>query len=236
MKTLIYDLETGGINAFKADLGMMLCFGYKWLGSKETTVLRVSDYKGWFKRGIGINDKPLLQASLKIMEQADLLVAHYGDKFDRRFLQGRCVMHGLTPPPPTKQRDTWRIARTAFTFSSNRLQALALALGLSEQKYQKTREEWPGWWFGAMAGGEAVIHDMGEYCKQDVRTLEGVYLAIRKYDYPHPRMFSDRSSCKLCGGPVQYHGSIPVGQYRYRRFQCSECGTWDRETKALKGE
>ena len=229
MKILLWDLETGGVNAFRSDLGFILNFGYKWLGDERTHVLTVDQFPGWFSVKGSINDKPILEAALKIMEKADLLVAHYGDKFDRRFFQGRCAIHGLLPPPPTKQRDTWAIARRAFNFSSNRLGNLAEVLGLGEKKHQKTRDEWPGWWFRAMSGDVTAIHKMSEYCKQDVRTLEQIYLRIRPYDTIHPRVIVDRQLCGTCGGAIQYRGFSFVGVYKYRRFQCQECGKWDRE-------
>ena len=238
-KVLIWDLETGGVNALRSDLGMMLCFGYKWLGEKQTYCPTVDEFPGWFdggrgRKGRGVNDKPLLLHALKIMEQADLLVAHYGDKFDRRFFQGRCAIHNLMPPPPTKQRDTLRIARRAFNFSSNRLGALALTLELTEEKHQKTRDEWPGWWLRAMAGDRQAIHEMAKYCKQDVRTLEQVYLRLRPYDWEHPRLFADRSLCRMCGGPVCYKGKAYVGENFYKRFVCLKCGKWDRDRKAME--
>ena len=232
-KILIWDLETNGVNALHADLGYVLNFGYKWLGDKQVRVLTVDAYPNWFSTRRGINDKGLLKDALTIMEQADLLVAHYGDKFDRRFFQGRCAIHGLTPPPPTKQRDTWRIARTAFNFRSNRLGALADTLGLSEKKHQKTRHEWPGWWIRAAAGDKTAIHKMAQYCAQDVRTLEQVYLHIRNYDNPHPRVVEDRSKCLVCGGSIEYRGVAKVGVNTYRRFQCRACGKWGRETRKV---
>ena len=231
MKVLIWDLETGGVNAFRANLGFVLNFGYKWLGEKATKVLTVDQFPGWFSTDSSIDDRLLVAAALRIMERADLLVAHYGDKFDRRFFQGRCVIHGLTPPPPTKQRDTWAIARRAFNFSSNRLGALADTLGLPEQKHHKTRDEWPGWWFRAMSGDTRAIHAMARYCRQDVLTLEQVYLRIRAYDLPHPRLTGDGTVCGVCGGAVQFRGFSCVGVYRYRRFQCIKCGKWGRLQK-----
>jgi hypothetical protein len=234
-KVLLWDLETGGVNAFYADLGFVFCFGYKWLGEKETHVLRVSDYQGWFNpaRDCPVDDRELLKHALEIMEEADVLIAHYGDKFDRRFFQGRCVIQGLMPPPDTKQRDTWRIARTNFAFRSNRLGALADHLGLSEQKHQKTRREWPGWWLRGMAGSKDAIEEMAVYCAQDVRTLEQVYLRLRPYDALHPSLIYDRATCKFCGSAVRYHGYKYLQTHRYRRFQCTniKCGKWDRERK-----
>lgn len=232
MKILLWDLETGGVNALKSDLGVILNFGYKWLGEKNAHVLTVDQFPGWFSTKTGINDGGILRAALDIMAKADLIVAHYGDRFDRKFLNGRCVIHDLTPPPLVKQRDTWYIAKTAFNFSCNRLGHLAKRLNLSEKKHEKAAHEWPGWWMRAMAGDTVAIHEMGEYCKQDVQTLEQVYLRLRPYDNAHPRMIEDRSRCGMCGGEVVYWGHVYLGQKRYQRFICRACKKWGRETKA----
>ncbi len=231
-RILLWDLETGGVNALRSNLGMILCFGYKWLGKDETHVLTVDQYKDWFSKEQGVSDKGILRATLKIMNKADLLVAHYGDRFDRRFLQGRCSIHGFTPPPPTKQRDTWAIARRAFNFSSNRLGDIAITLGLTEQKQTKGRDAWPGWWIKALAGNREAIAEMAKYCAQDVRTLEQLYLRIRQYDYPHPRLFMDPEKCGVCGGDVVLWGFAYVGQKKYRRVLCKVCHKWDRRRRA----
>src|SRR5262245_60605844 len=96
-KILYWDLETAGLNSFKADLAKIVCFGYMFEG-KEPECLTVDQYKKWFTKAGGINDKPLLTDALEIMKEADLLVAHFGDKFDRRFFQGRVALSGLMPP------------------------------------------------------------------------------------------------------------------------------------------
>jgi len=199
-KVLIWDLETNGVNGLYADLGYILNFGYKWLGDPTTYVLRACDYPG---KEWPVNDKPLIRHALKIMSEADLLVAHYGDKFDRRFFKGRCVIHGLNPPPPTIQRDTCKLAWIHFKFRSNRLAALADHLNLSEHKYAKKRSEWPGWWLRAAAGNAHAIREMGEYCKQDVRTTEAVYLRIAPYDTGHPRLHDGEWTCRSCGGGLR---------------------------------
>jgi len=231
-RILYWDLETAGLNSFKADLAKIVCFGFKFNDEKETHCLRVDQYKKWFTKSKGLNDKPLLVDALEIMKDADLLVAHFGDKFDRRFFQGRVALSGLTPPPPTKQRDTWRIARSAFAFSSNRLGNLAMALGLGEQKHQKTREEWPGWWDRSLAGDDSATQAMSEYCMQDVRTLEQIYLRIRPYDnLNHPRLF--KGGCGLCGGTLKLDREAYVGLNKYPRYQCQSCGRWDRGRKAI---
>lgn len=233
-RILIFDLETAGVNALRSDLGAVVMFGYKWLGDKKAHALTIDQYNGWFSRK-GLNDKPLLKAALKLMAEADLLVAHFGSRFDRRFFQGRCAIHDLEAPPPTKLRDTWEISRRAFNFSSNRLTDLADNLRLKHKKQSKDKpEHWPGWWHRVLAGDRSAIREMKEYCINDVEALEELYLRIRKYDNTHPRIWEDRERCRLCGAKVQYRGSCFVGELKYRRFQCTGCGRWDRERRALK--
>jgi len=229
-KILVWDLETGGVNAFYADLGFILNFGYKWVGEKTTHVLRVSDYENWFnkEREWPIDDRGLIQDALKIMSEADMLVAHFGDKFDRRFFKGRTVIHGLPPLPPTIQRDTCKLSWIHFKFRSNRLGALADHFNLDQHKYQKKRSEWPGWWLRAMAGSAKAVRAMGEYCKQDVRTTEEVYLRILPYDTQHPRLYSGKYSCKKCGSPMWNHGFRRSKERIYRRLFCSGCGSVDQ--------
>jgi len=232
-KILIWDLETAGVNSLNADLSTIVCFGYKWLGEKKAHVLTVDEFPDWFNPKKGISDKGLLEAALQIMEEADVLVAHYGDRFDKPFLAGRCLINGLTPPPPAKQRDTWYIAYKTFKFSSNRLVHLADILGCHEKKYHKDcPSEWPGWWLRALAGDKEAIHDMAKYCAQDVQTLEQVYLRLQPYDTAHPRVVKDRAKCSTCGGGVEYRGHVVTLHNRYRRFHCLDCGKWGRETKA----
>ena len=232
-KVLFFDLESAGVNSFCADLAVVVCFGYKFLGEKESHVLTIDQYPNWFSKETGLNDRGLLTAALKLMQDADVIVAHYGERFDVPFFQGRCLIQNLIPPPPTKLRDTWRIARTHFKFFSNRLANIADHLKLNEKKMQKkVPEHWPGWWQKALAGNKTAIAEMGEYCRQDVNTLEQVYLRLRPYDKQHPRLYLDGDSCGSCGGAVQRRGWAYTKERRYRRWQCKSCRKWGRDSKS----
>lgn len=235
-KILLWDLETAGVNSLQADLSVIICFGFKWLGDAKAQCWTINQFPKWYsRRKGGLNDKPFLRAILTIMESADITVAHYGDRFDKVFLAGRCIIHGLTPPPPTKMRDTWYIAYKNLKMSSNRLSHLADILGLNEKKLRKdVPEHWPGWWMRALAGDPKAIAAMAEYCRQDVETLEQVYLRLRPYDTAHPRVMANRDECAVCGGAIHYHGFAYIGQNRYKRWQCIECGRWDRSTTKEK--
>lgn len=208
----------------------MVCFGFKWADEREARCLTASSRA--LRR---FDDKALLVKASRVFAEADLVVAHYGSIFDRRFIQGRLLINGLPPIPPTKMRDTCMIARSVANFSSNRLGHLSNLLRLKSRKHNKqSGSEWPGWWFRVMQGDTAALADMAEYCKQDVLALEALYERLKPFDNAHPRLVMDRTSCGICGGEIEYRGYAYIGPAprRYRRFFCRSCRRWDRERRA----
>lgn len=225
-RILFFDIESAGVNALKSDLGFVICFGYKWSHQKKAKVLVID------KEGLrNFSDKRLLSVASKLMIRADLLVAHFGSVFDRRFVQGRLLINKLPPIPNTKMRDTCMIARSVANFGSNRLKHLAQTLHL---KHSKMESEFPGWWFDTMRGDRKALRKMADYCRMDVQVLEELYYRLRPFDNAHPRMVQDRARCAVCGGEVRYWGFTYKEQQVYRRFVCLNCHKWDRERKAYK--
>lgn len=225
-KILFFDIESAGVNALKSDLGFVILFGYKWNYESEAHVLAI-DFKS-LKR---FDDSKLLKRASKLLEAADLTVAHFGSVFDRRFIQGRLLINKLPPIPPTKMRDTCMIARSVANYSSNRLKHLCKILDLGHQKLDNN---WPIAWFKVMQGDKKTLKSLGDYCIGDVLALEDLYNRLRSFDNPHPRMIEDRSKCGVCGGDVEYRGFTHIGHLKYRRFVCKKCHRWDRERKAAK--
>ena len=222
-KILFLDIESAGVNALRADLGFVIVFGYKWAHEPipHAYLIGKKDLKAF-------NDKPLLIKASKLIAEADLVVGHFASVFDRRFIRGRLLIHNLPPIPATRLRDTCMIARSVANFSSNRLKHLTKIL---KMKHHKTDNNWPEAWFKVMQGDMSHLRALGEYCKGDVLALEELYFRLRPHDNAHPRIVEDRSKCGGCGGPIQYRGNSFVGTYKYRRFQCFQCGQWDRERK-----
>ena len=225
-KILFFDIESGGVNALKSDLGFVLMVGYKWSTQKNVHVLTIKH-----KDLRHFNDKPILTEFSKIYTQADMTVAHFGSVFDRRFIQGRLLIHQLPAIPFTKMRDTCMISRSVANYSSNRLKNLGDTLKLKHRKMEKG-DGWPTWWFRAMQGDMKAIRDMALYCKDDVLALEELYYRLRPFDNPHPNLYPGRQICGSCGSPVQYHGVAFVGVLKYRRYQCNGCGKWGRDRTA----
>ena len=223
-KILCFDIESAGVNALKADLGFVIVFGYKWVHETDAKVITIS--KENLKK---FNDRELLLEACKVMDEADVLVGHFASVFDRRFLNGRLLIHGLSAIPPTKMRDTCMIARSAAAYSSNRLKHLAKILNL---RHQKLENNWPTAWFKVMQGDMKALKGLAEYCKGDVLALEELYLRLRPYDQNHPRLHLDGDCCGSCGGAVQRRGWAYTKERRYRRWQCKSCRKWGRDSKS----
>jgi len=231
MKTpriLTFDIESAGVNALKSDLGFVLMVGYKWLHEKEAKIITIK--KKHLKH---FDDRDVLRRFSTIYTRADITVAHFGSVFDRRFIQGRLLIHDLPPIPQTIMRDTCMIARSVANYSSNRLVALGKTLDLEAQKIEKGTG-WPQWWFGAMQGNMQSIRDMAHYCKGDVLATEKLYLRLRPFDNAHPKLDLRSARCGSCGGHTERRGYRYTKTRRYARLQCLNalCQKWSQGAAA----
>lgn len=226
-KILFYDIESAGVNALRSDLGFVIVFGYKWAHEKKAHSLTIDPLS--LKN---FDDQMLLCVASELITEADLVVTHFGSVFDRRFINGRLLIHNLEPIPFTKMRDTCMVSRAVANFSSNRLKHLAKILNL---RHQKLDNNWPTAWFKVMQGDMKALKGLAHYCEGDVLALEELYFRLRPFDNAHPRIVDDRSVCGVCGGVVEYRGFAYVGPSKYRRYVCHTCHKWSREHTQWKG-
>lgn len=229
-KILLWDLESAGIQGLYADRSFVTCFGYKWFRKGVTKVMNILDYPGKNCQ----DDRNLLRAAREIVDEADFLVAHYGDKHDKPYFRTRLRIQRLKPMPPTTQFDTCLWAKDNLKLSSNRLSNIAEALNVPVKKMEKGRG-WPDWWMGALRGDVKSLRSMEEYCGVDVDCLEGVFEAILP-DIQSKRIFNlaigeTNWTCQTCGGHRRtYMDSYYTPTRRYNRYQCMTkgCGRWSR--------
>lgn len=244
-RILILDIETAPIlgnvwRIWKENVGLnqierdwfILSFGAKWLGEdwliyedqSRVPVQQIED------------DKILLAKLWKLLDEADIVVAHNGRKFDVRKINARLVMNGFKPPSPFKIVDTLEIAKASFAFTSNRLEYLADKLN---KKYRKQKHaDYPGFelWRAVMAGDKKAWAAMRTYNEHDVLSLEEVYLTLRPWDRRHPNVDvyaddSEQVACPYCGGThLQRRGFFYTNSGKYQRYQCmsEQCGGWSR--------
>ena len=80
----------------------IICICYKWEGEDEIHSLT------WSKNQC---DKAMLKQFIKVMAQADEIVAHNGDRFDLKWVRTRALFHGIDVMPTVKTIDTLKWAK-----------------------------------------------------------------------------------------------------------------------------
>jgi len=203
----------------------ILCFAYKWLGNGGTKVKALPDYHGYKKDKE--DDSKLVKAMWDLFNEADIVIAHNGDRFDIKKMNTRFIMHGLPPPKPFKSIDTLKITRRHFAFVSNRLDDLGRYLKVG----RKLKHIGFPLWKGCMSGDRDSWKIMKRYNKQDILLLEKVYLKLRAWYPQHPNynVFTFGEGCPTCGSDhIQKRGWGITATGRYQRYSCMNCGAWPR--------
>ena len=244
MKILIYDIETSlqPVAVFGLQdndyishdniLGErhLISMCWKWLGEKTVHSVSLLDDPKRFAKDPH-DDYYVTKVAHEIMSQADCIVAHYGDQFDKKYIDTRILFHGLDPLPPIASIDTKKVASARFRFNSNKLDYIGMYLGLG----RKIKTD-PGLWLDVLKGSKSAIRQMVTYNKQDVILLEKVFKKLQPYMPNHiNRELFGEVGCPRCGSKkVQSRGTHKAITKIYQRFQCQSCGGWFRQLKADK--
>lgn len=147
-------------------------------------------------------DEKLVKNVTEVMNEADEIVAHYGDGFDLPWVRTRAMKHGIVVPY-WKSIDTKAWSARYFFLNSNKLDYLAQFLGIGT----KIRTEYD-LWKDATKGSDKVsklaVDKMCRYNRHDTYLLEPVYDKLSLY----------------C--PLPTHAGVLMGNARY---SCPKCGS-----------
>lgn len=156
--------------------GQIMCICWKEQGEKKVHHLQWN----------GKTDKSVVAEFKKVIEEADELVAQFGDNFDLPWYNGRHLIHGLPPVASAKTADTYKMASRHFRLNCFKLDYLASLL-FGERKIKTTFE----WWRRCHpvtnpdeADRAKWLAKMVKYCKKDVVLLEKVWEKLAMYDPP----------------------------------------------------
>jgi predicted RNA-binding Zn-ribbon protein involved in translation (DUF1610 family) len=260
MKILIWDIETSPIIApvwglWQQDIyhdnilvdWYIICASFKWLGDMDVGWVSLLDSPKRFRKNHR-DDYLIVKTLHKILSEADVLVAHNGDKFDLKKFNARAIIHGFPPLAPPVTVDTLKVARQHFKFDSNRLDYLGEFLG-----FGKKMNTPKGLWLRAIRAEELkyskikkvdkermiaeqveAIETMVEYCNRDVELLEDVYIKLRPYmtNHPNVNILTEKDNCPTCGSSeIIRRGFRFTRTGAKQRFRCSDCGTWSASGK-----
>jgi len=123
-------------------------------------------------------DKKLVEKFVKVLDKADEIVAHNGDRFDIKWIRTRALFHGIEMRDTYTMIDTLKMCKKYLTLPSNKLSEVA-------KYFNCTLKLDPGGittWFDIIFNkSKAALDHMHVYCDGDVITLEEVYNKLRPY-------------------------------------------------------
>jgi len=194
----------------------IICVSWKWEGKEDVHTLT------WNNKQC---DKQLLKDFVKILDSADEIIAHNGDRFDIKWLRTRCLFHNIKMFPTYQSLDTLKFAKSYFMFNSNKLDYIAQFLGVGK----KTEHEGLSLWKKIVFDKDPIaMAKMTEYCENDVVILEKVYRRLKNYT-KHKTHYAvlaggDKYECPECAGTHLYLNktvTTAMGTFK-RHMRCAD--------------
>lgn len=170
--------------------------------------------------------KAFLKPIWELLDQADIVVWHNGDKFDFKHLNTAFVLADLGLPSPYRKFDTLKVVRKYFAFPSYKLEYVAKRFKCKNLK--SGHKKFPGMelWLQCLVNNLAAWKEMEHYNKQDVRVLEEVYYKLIPYDTSiNFAVFNNGEHICSCGSKeLRNKGTTITNNGVYQRFKCKKCG------------
>ena len=192
----------------------ILSFSAKWLGGKQETYI---DHK---------TDRVLLKKIWRLLDQAEIVIAHNGDAFDLKKINARFLFWGMTPPSPYRTIDTLKISRKYFGLLSHKQDDIGEYIGTGRKiKVDKQL------WLDCIKGNKKALKLMKAYNSQDVVLLEKNYLRFRPWIKNHPNLtvYSQQTTCPKCqSSKLVKRGYQFNNTTKYARIYCKSCSGWSR--------
>lgn len=244
-KVLFWDVETTYVRARIWNMGKqyvghekivdgdrtkIICIGYKWLGEKKTHILK------WNNKTQDCSK--IIRDFSKVVEEADVAIAHNGDRFDVKHFNTQCLLYGLPPVNWPTTEDTLKQLRQKFYLPSYKLDYVAKML-FGEGKNPMNFQDWIDIIEGKnQKTKDAALEKMIKYCKKDVQLLEDAWKVVAPYLEPKVNRSliknNHRLGCPSCGNDkVHKDGRKVTKSGIYQRYQCQTCGHKFRGSKKL---
>jgi hypothetical protein len=256
MREVLCDIETspeisanfGRKNVFIGNANViepprMLCFAAKVVGEGRTEF--------WSEWGPG-GRKRMARELFRTIDEADVLIHYNGTTFDEPWANTTMKLAGgyKAPPSPVKRVDLYQQSKK-FYLPSHKLEYVATRLVPTEGKLSNAGIEL---WLRVLGyrGKEAqrvAREDMRAYNVQDVEIMEPVYLDLRPWmtGLPnaalHDSDVTERDengrivylppACRCGSTNLQKRGFHKTQQSKFQRYQCRDCGSWAKDSRAI---
>lgn len=140
----------------------IMCAGYKWADSKVEVITG--------------KEKDIVRKVRDLLDEADVVIGHNGDRFDIRKINTKIAFYGLELPSKYKTIDTLKKLRRLFGLNSNSLDDAGAYFGIGRK-----RGSYKDLWRDCLRGDKKAWKRLIAYNKQDVLLLEALYRRIENW-------------------------------------------------------
>jgi hypothetical protein len=236
MKILFLDLETSpnlahvwGLWQQNVSIGQLvsstevICFGARWNNTDKVI------FKSQYHHG----KEAMLKEMHRLLTEADVVIGWNSASFDTKHMMREFLEAGMLPPAPYKDLDLMRVVKSQFRLPSNKLDYVSQLLHVGA----KVKHSGFDLWLDCMAGKKSAWVEMKEYQIQDVNLLVDLYEILKPWikNGPHSALHDGiEDGCRNCSGTnLQRRGYSKTSSATYQRFQCQDCGSWQRGSKSI---
>lgn len=167
----------------------MLCATWAWEHEGGRLRSETCDLKA-------LADKKLVSILCEVLEEADEVVAHNGDRFDLRWIRARALFHRIPLTPHLVTVDTCKLARKYFDLNSNRLDYIGKYLGFGGKRDTGGFGLWKA---VVIDRNPLALKEMVRYNRRDVKLLMDVHEVLSLYAPAKTSIANDRKHCPHCG-------------------------------------
>lgn len=230
MKRLLWDCETSPNICLSWRVGRkitlspsnilkeraMISLAWKWHGERGVHALT------WDKNQ---DDAKMLREFAKVLDEADEIVAWFGDGFDIRWFRTRCLLHKIRIRPDYKTVDPMKWARSKLLLNSCKLDYVGQFLGVGS----KLKTEFDLWKRIVLDKDAPALKRMVKYNCEDVRLLERVYDRLSEIVLPptHAGVLAggEKWSCPRCESEkvIIQKTKFTAAGTRSTAMQCGKC-------------
>lgn len=214
----------------------LLCFAYRWYGQEEIgLVSQRHDPK--YTPGTE-DDRHVALRLHRLLTQADIVIAHNGDRFDIKKANSRFLINDLGPPSPFESIDTVSEAKRHLGETSNSLKDLTTHY---ELPMKLDNGGFPLWLSIVKTGDDESWEEMEVYNVHDVISLEAWYEKLRPFighngRKKHPNLGhyyrTTDPVCPNCASrslTVRKWTPYRTAHYEYATMRCNDCGRYSRQ-------
>lgn len=215
--------QTVGLNQIVQDWSI-LAWAAKWRGKDEIFYQDTGDQEN--KR----DDSKILPLLWDLMDEADIIVGQNSKRFDIPKINARFMINqtkGRLIPSGFRHHDTRLMAKSKYGFTSYKLEYMAKALGLKNQKLVDRKFHGHDLWRECLKGNVDAWQEMRIYNPIDILATEELYeiLLVNDSTINFNTYYDDNENRCSCGSFVVIkRGYRYTNGGKFQSYHCQDCG------------